>query len=162
MKTTVVKVTAKDGQVFFPNDNLGSDGKAYGKYRVEQKILDFQGGFTSVKKRSDFIAMSLVDFEKAKDILVEGLEIEGKIVRKVTMTPQYEGHKPQQVPVYDNDNKVEKWIPVTAGGSPTYLTDRFTTNLEEKDQLLSISYDKIEIAKTATSKEGVEKQVALA
>jgi hypothetical protein len=158
MKTVKITANPKTGEVFTPNEDLGKDGKIYGNYRVESKELDQSGPLTVVKTRSAFRSISQEQFEKGKELLTAGTAIEGKIVRKVTLTPQYEGHKPQQVPVRDaKGNVIEgEFRPVTVGGKPTYLKDEFTTDQNAKDELLSVAYDKVDskIAAAANTKLG--------
>lgn len=83
-----VRIALIAGVLFNKNEGLGTDGKQYGFYRVEQSIVDQSSGVDSVKLVSALRSIREDDFNKAKDFLVEGLELPGTIQTLESMTQE--------------------------------------------------------------------------
>ena len=76
----MVTITAnKEGNVFTPNANPGKDGKIYGFFRVEEKIIDMTSAVARVKVRSALKSISQDDYNKAKDLLIAGTQLPGRV-----------------------------------------------------------------------------------
>jgi hypothetical protein len=106
-------------------------GNKYGKMRVDQKSLSSEGGALRVANRSAFITIFEDDLEFALANFKAGDEypIDGKIVRKETREPQYDGHKAKINPETKEDFLV--------GGQKVYMTDTWTGDLNALDQLIT-------------------------
>lgn len=162
MKT--VKITAnKEGQVFTLklNDDgtphLDKNGKPHGFIRVEQRTANLGFAYNkAIKVRSCLIGMTQEAFNEAKDILTNGSVQSGQIVRKDSLTPFYEGQKPLQAPVRDENGKIveDNFVTITSGGQPVYRDEFFTDNQEMVDEKLA-SYDDIS-AKTKVTAEATK------
>ena len=153
---TKVKVTAKAGQVFFPNMNedgktlkLGKDGKQYGYVRLQQDELQFGKGPVTTKEVS-----ILQQFEeKAAGLLKEGMELPGNIVITDSLTPFFEGQDPIEVPIRDEKNKETGEMRVlTSNGKPVYRD--YTHDVTGTKQDYKLDYDQVEVGAAVATKLG--------
>lgn len=138
-----VKITKNPNtnEVFTLNKNedgtvkLGKDGKRYGSFRVEQKEVDLTSAVASVKTRSALKAISEDAFNAAKDILVEGAELKGKIVARESLVKE-QGYTEKRAGQQEN-------APVCKlGNQPIYRTTVYTENMTDEDVL--IQHDNVE------------------
>ncbi len=126
MKTTMktaVKITAKEGQVFFPNLNkdksvkLGKDGKQYGYVRLQQDEINLEN---DVHTTNEVSILQQVE-EKVGRIYEPGMKLPGNLVSIDSFEPSYDDHEPLQVPVRDENRKeTGDMREVTSGGKPVY------------------------------------------
>ena len=124
-----VKVSAHPvtGQVWTKFAKPGKDGKIRGKIRVDQSLISLEGGIGNKKNRSAFITL---DEELYKEMsLSAGSMLDGKIVRKESRTPFYEGQQPKI-------NPTEKKIHLV-DGAPVYFKDEYTADLSANDELIT-------------------------
>lgn len=134
----------KTGKVFNQNANLGKDGKAYGWFMVESKVLDMTGAIVSLKRRTAIKAISKEAYDAAASMLQVGSQLPGKIVVRESLTPFYEGQTPKTAG--------EGGTVCTKGGQPIYRQTEYSDLLEECDTL--IAHDNvIEGSSVAASKQ---------
>lgn len=151
-KTTInmkskVKVTKhpETGRVFTPFEVLGKDGKQYGSYRVEQKILNQSNGIDRVTSISAFRTISAEDFMKAQEFLFEGATLDGQIIVKESTEASYEGQLPKTA---GEDGEV-----LTISGMPIYRSTEYTADMNASDVLIKhdniLASNKVEAPATA-------------
>lgn len=123
-----------------PDTNLviteatSANGTKYGKFRVEQLCLEpGENGVLNVKSRSAFITVFGDAVDTMKGILQDGMEypVAGKIVRKESRTPFYEGQNPKKNPSTDEIHLVD--------GAPVYFIDEWSGDANAQDQLIRSS-----------------------
>lgn len=126
-----VKVTVNPttGQVFTKGEGLGKDGKQYGYFRVEEKSVDMSGAVARVKIKSALKSITEEDFNRVKDILVHGAEIDGR-VRTIESLIQEKGMKPKMA------GSGTDALPCLKGGSQIYFRTELNTN-GEADELIA-------------------------
>lgn len=128
MKSSV-KVTANnEGKVFVANEKIGKDGNVYGYIRVAQTIVDLSGAFARTKVISALKPISHADYEKAKDFLVAGTEMSGKIVRLESLT-QEQGYQPKM--------GGDSGVACTVNGQPIFQTTKLDSTGLESDVLIA-------------------------
>jgi hypothetical protein len=149
---TKVKVTAKGGQIFFPNLNedktpkLGKDGEQYGYVRLQQDELKIGNGPVTTNQVSILQQFS----EKAANLLKEGMELPGNIVITDATKPFFTGQDPLEVPVRDENGKeTEDTRVVTSGGKPVYRDYSWDATGTKVD--FKLEYDKVESAKAVAA-----------
>ncbi len=131
------------GAIWTKNAKEGKDGKSYGNIRVDQKEISLEGGIANKKNRSAFISM---EESLAVELALEvGQALPGKIVRKESRSPFFEGQKPKI-------NPTEKKIHLV-DGAKVYFKDEYTENLDAQDSLITgtISLGEAVVEQVATS-----------
>jgi hypothetical protein len=141
-----VKITALNGKVFTPNANLGKHNKQYGFIRVQSTIVDMSGPVARVKTISALKSILESDYNKAKDILIEGTVLPGKIIVKETTTAGLPGYQPKMA---GSDSNA---VPCLLGGAQIYRTTEFTSDVNASDVL--VAHDNIEAIRN-TQKEAL-------
>ena len=121
---TQVKVVAhpETGAVITINANKPE----FGNIRVDQTIVSMENGFLNKSNRTAFIAGKIEDL-KALD-LKAGSTLDGKIIRKESFEPMYEGQSAKINPSTDEE--------VLVDGKNVYFKDSFTADLSTQDSLV--------------------------
>lgn len=127
------------------------DGKSYGRIRIDQAKVEFINGFGSVRNRSAFLTMEAEALESLGLVAGQEFPVAGKIVRKETREPQYEGHNPKINPTTAEIHLVN--------GAPVYFQDTFTSNMSENDSLIAATPENVE-ATEEVSAEAQEQTLA--
>ena len=124
------------------------DGKTYGKIRLDQSTIEVANGFTNIRKRVAFVTMDEATMEVLAPSLKDGqpYPIDGKIVRKESFSPFYDG---QAHKINPTTNEA-----VLVNGNKVYLKDDFTTNMSAKDELIAASAVTVAEAATADALNG--------
>lgn len=113
MKKPVVKVAAhkKTGELISVGKN-----PLYGSIRVEAQHVSLENGFAQTQNRSAYINGALEDLESFNFQI--GQELSGKIIRKESYSPFYEGQTPKKNPQTDEI--------VLKNGREVYMQQVFT------------------------------------
>lgn len=133
---------------------LDKNGKEHGYIRVESRELNLGFGYqNAVKKRSTLIPMTKEAFLKDADLMTNGTQVPGVIVREDSLEPFFEGQNPLKAPKRDAKGNVieDEFVTITSNGLPVYRNEYFSSNQNAEDVKLE-SYDKInqEVSKEAT------------
>lgn len=152
MKTVKVTANPTTGKVFTQameadgvTPKKDKNGNEHGFIRVEQRTARLGFAYNkAVKVRSTLIAMTKESFLDAADLYSDGSKHDGQIIREDSIKPFYEGQKPLQAPVKDENGVVipEKFVTITSGGQPVYRNEYFTENQNASDVKLDM-YDDI-------------------
>lgn len=110
------------GSVITKNENKPE----FGTIRVDQEVISMENGFLNKTKRSGFITGKLVDLQSIG--YFDGKVLPGQIIRKESFTPLFTGQTPKINPT----TKVE----VLVEGRQIYFQDRYTEDMNAKDELL--------------------------
>jgi hypothetical protein len=126
-----VIANATTGKVFNQNDNPGKDGKIYGWFTVESKVLNLAGAIASIERRVAIKAISkeAYDAASAAGMLQAGSTLSGKIVIKEALTPFYDKNTPKTAG--------KGGTVCTKGGQPIYRKYEYTDLMEECDILIA-------------------------
>lgn len=118
----------------------------YGTIRVDETHTSMEGGFVNIQNRTAFIRGRLEDLNKLG--LKDGQSLPGKIIRKESFEPFYEGQAPKQ---YPKDHK-QAGENVLTNGRETYLQYEYTSDINAGDTLPSESSVAVEtLAETVAS-----------
>lgn len=103
------------GAIITPRKN----NPEYGVIRVDQETVSMENGFLNKSNRTAWIGGKVSDLESLN--LKEGSALPGKIVRRESHTPFYEGQSPKINP--STNEVIEK------NGQPVYFQDTYTEDL---------------------------------
>ena len=117
-KVTVI-AHPETGLVITPSSN----NPEYGTFRVDSENRSLENGFVNISKRSAFIRGRIVDLETLG--LKAGQTLAGKIRRKESFHPFYEGQEPKI-------NPTTKEVVLT-DGQETYLEFEYTADAKAPD-----------------------------
>jgi hypothetical protein len=110
MKTVTVVAHPTTGQVITPS----TKNPEWGTFRVDSVNTSMENGIVNVSKRSAFIRGKISDIEALN--LKAGQTLVGKIVKRESFEPFYEGQDPKIYPSGENMGQ-----PVLTNGQKTYL-----------------------------------------
>lgn len=130
-----VKITAqpkllKDGSV---NPNAGlvitpsSKNAEYGTIRVDESHTSMEKGFVNIQHRTAYIRGKITDLTSLG--LKDGATIPGKIIRKESFEPFYEGQTCKMYP----SSHAQAGEPVLTEGRETYLQFEYTSDMNAGD-----------------------------
>lgn len=119
-----VKVIAHPttGTVITPSQN----NPEWGTFRVDSVHTSFEGGIVNVNKRTAFVRGKISDLEGLG--LKAGQSLAGKILKKESYEPFYEGQSPKIYPSGERQGQA-----VLTNGRETYLEYEYTQNMEAHD-----------------------------
>lgn len=111
-----VKVAAHPdtGNVITPSSN----NPKFGTIRVDSEHKSFEGGFVNISKRSAFIRGKMSDLNSLG--LRKGQALQGKIIKKESFEPFYEGHASKINP--------QTGEAILTNGRETYLQYEYTAD----------------------------------
>ena len=96
----------------------------FGSIRLDYKTATLSGGFSSIGNRSAFIHGRMEDLEAFG--LTAGQELDGKIIKKESFSPFYDGQQPKINPQTNEQ--------VLTNGRPTYLEFQYTEDPKAHDK----------------------------
>jgi hypothetical protein len=130
MKSKVrITVNPSNGQVFTANESLGKDGKVYGFIRLEQQFVDMTSSVAAVKVRSALKSISQEAYEKAKNFLTPGMELEGNIIVVESLVKE----PGSQVKRAGNGENAPVLV---SNGMPIYRRTEYETSTDVADTLI--------------------------
>lgn len=118
----------------------------YGTIRVDSENVSMEGGYLNIQKRTAFIRGKMEDLAKLS--LSANKVLPGKIVKKESFEPFYEG---QQAKIYPEGN-ANAGAPVLTNGRETYLEFSYTADPNAPDVWVGLD--------TATASEQVQEALA--
>lgn len=127
-----VVVTAKEGQVFFQNENKPE----FSYYRVSQKGFKLSNNMMSATERSVLITVKTEDVAKLQGIIKEGTVLPGNIVAMESTKAFYPGQEPKRA---GKDGAI-----LTHNGQPIYRSYELDLTGKRTDEV--IQHDKVEVA----------------
>ena len=95
----------------------------FGSIRLDYKTATLSGGFSSIGNRSAFIHGRMEDLEAFG--LTAGQELVGKIIKKESFSPFYDGQQPKINPQTNEQ--------VLTNGRPTYLEFQYSEDPKAHD-----------------------------
>lgn len=126
MQQKNVKVTAHpvSGLVVTPSKN-----NSYGTLRVDSVHENMENGFLNIQRRTAFIRGLIEDLNSLQ--LKAGQTLPGKIIKRESFTPFYEGQKEKRNP---RTNEV-----ILTSGKPTFIEYVYTQKENAYDEWVGIS-----------------------
>jgi hypothetical protein len=106
----------------------------FGSIRLDYKTATLSGGFSSIGNRSAFIHGRMEDLEAFG--LKAGQELVGKIIKKESSAPFYDGQQPKINPQTNEQ--------VLTNGRPTYLEFQYTEDSNAHDMWIDNEEDEVE------------------
>lgn len=94
----------------------------YGTVRLDESHTSFENGFVNTQKRTAFLRGEVVALEALN--LQDGAKLPGKIVKRESYQPFYEGQSPKIYP----EGSERAGQPVLKNGRETYLEYVYTAN----------------------------------
>ena len=115
----------------------------FGSIRLDYKTTSLSGNYSSVNNRSAFIHGRMEDLEAFG--LREGQELVGKIIKKESFAPFYEGQQPKINPTTQET--------VLTDGRPTYLDFQYTEDPSAQDVWVDEEVEEIATAEASMAEE---------
>ena len=114
----------------------------WGTFRVDSIQPTFSGGVLNMSKRTAFVRGRVVDLEAYG--IAAGMQLDGKIIRRESHAPLYDGQTPK---IYPNDTVIGgvnvSGQPVLKNGREVYMESVYTEALGATDEWVGDTPDAI-------------------